>query len=37
VVFHSLWTNEIRVNGEDQPSGWRAVQTQGEELVFFNE
>jgi len=38
VIFHSLWTNEIRDNPEDdRPTRWEAIQTKETKLEFFNE
>jgi len=37
VRFHSIWTDERRLPGEDQPSRWKAIQTKDTPLEFFNE
>ncbi|KAF9049948.1 hypothetical protein BJ165DRAFT_1414020 [Panaeolus papilionaceus] len=37
VIFHSLFTNEIRANPEDPPVDYRAIQTVDKPLEFFNE
>jgi len=37
VIFHSLFTDEVRANPDDQPSDYRAVQTRNKPLEFFNE
>jgi hypothetical protein len=37
VIFHSIWTNEIREKPDEQPIGYQAVQTADTPLEFFNE
>jgi len=37
VIFHSLFTEEVRPNLESPPTAWRAVHTEDKPLEFFNE
>ncbi|KAL1743847.1 hypothetical protein HDZ31DRAFT_64655 [Schizophyllum fasciatum] len=37
VVFHSIWTDEVRPDPEAPPTEYHAVQTADKPLEFFNE